>query len=189
MSSPYQNYDPYAAPRDMFVVDAQLSERLGFLRRVYGHVFGAIVLMIGIETLLFTTGMNLKLLVLMGQSWWISLLVFMVVSWLAERLAYSGASAVAQYTGLGLFVGVQSLITAPVLTIATMTNPNLIGQAAFVTLLITGSLTLFVVLSKSDFCSCEMRCFLPGWVCLQSASHPRSSASAWVLDFQSASSC
>ena len=162
MSSPYQNYDPYAAPRDMFVVDAQLSERLGFLRRVYGHVFGAIVLMIGIETLLFTTGLNIKLLMLMGQSWWISLLVFMVVSWLAERLAYSGASAVAQYTGLGLFVGVQSLITAPVLTIATMTNPNLIGQAAFVTLLITGSLTLFVVLSKSDFSFMRNALFLAG---------------------------
>ena len=60
MSSPYQSYDSYDAPRDMFVADAQLSERLGFLRRVYGHVFGAIVLMIGIETLLFTTGMNVK---------------------------------------------------------------------------------------------------------------------------------
>ena len=40
MSSPYQSYDQYDAPRDMFVADAQLSERLGFLRRVYGHVFG-----------------------------------------------------------------------------------------------------------------------------------------------------
>ena len=163
MSSPYQNYDLYAAPRDMFVVDAQLSERLGFLRRVYAHVFGAIVLMIGIETLLFTTGMNIRLLMMMGQSWWISLLVFMAVSWFAERLAYSGASAAAQYTGLGLFVGVQSVITAPILTIATsMGQSGLIGQAAFVTLLITGSLTLFVVLSKSDFSFMRNALFLAG---------------------------
>jgi FtsH-binding integral membrane protein len=162
MSQPYQSYDPYAAPRDMFVVDAQLSERLGFLRRVYAHVFGAILLMVGIETVLFQTGLNLTLLQVMGNSWWISLLVFMVVSWMAEKLAYSGATAAAQYTGLGLFVGVQSLITAPILTIATLTNPNLIGQAAFVTLLITGCLTLFVVFSKTDFSFMRNALFLAG---------------------------
>ena len=162
MSSPYKNFDPYAAPRDMFAIDAQLSQRLGFLRRVYGHVFGAILLLIGLETVFFTTGFNITLMQMMGQSWWISLLVFMGVSWMAERMAYSGASAATQYAGLGLFVGVQAVITAPILTIATLTNPNLIGQAAFVTLLITGALTLFVVLSKSDFSFMRNALFLAG---------------------------
>ena len=151
MSQPYKNFDPYAAPADMFAIDAQLSQRLGFLRKVYAHVFGSILLMVGIEVLLFSSGMNIALLQFMGQSWLISLIVFMAVSWFAERLAFSGASAVAQYSGLALYVGLQSLITAPVLTIATLTNPNLIGQAGFITLAITGGLTLFVVFSKSDF--------------------------------------
>ncbi len=162
MSQPFQNYDPYAAPRDMFVIDAQLSERLSFLRKVYVHVFGAILLMVGLEALIFTSGFNVTLLQMMGQSWWISLLIFMGVAWFAESLAYSGASAVAQYTGLGLFVGVQAVISAPILTIATHTNPDLIGQAAFVTLLITGALTLFVVLSKSDFSFMRNALFLAG---------------------------
>jgi len=162
MSQPYQNLDPYAPPRDMFVVDAALSERLGFLRRVYTHVFGAILLLVALEYLYFTTGMSVKILQTLGNSWWISLAVFLGVTWLAERLAFSGASAAAQYTGLGLFVGVQSVVTAPVLMIATVTNPNLIGQAALITLFITGSLTLFVVLSKTDFSFMRNALFLAG---------------------------
>lgn len=162
MNQPYQQYDPYAPPQDLFVIDAQLSERLSFLRRVYAHVFGAILLMVCIEYALFSTGLNVALLQAFGQSWWISLLIFLGVCWFSERLAYSGATPIAQYTGLGLFVGVQSLITAPILTIATLTNPDLIGQAAFATVLITGALTLFVVLSKSDFSFMRNALFLAG---------------------------
>lgn len=162
MSEPYQNLDPYAPPQDMFVIDAALSERLGFLRRVYTHVFGAILLLVALEYLYFTTGLSVKILQALGSSWWISLMIFIGVTWLAERLAFSGASAVAQYTGLGLFVGVQSVVTAPILTIATLTNPNLIGQAALITLFITGSLTLFVVLSKTDFSFMRNALFLAG---------------------------
>jgi FtsH-binding integral membrane protein len=125
-------------------------------------VFGAILLLVALEYLYFTTGLSVKILQALGSSWWISLMIFIGVTWLAERLAFSGASAVAQYTGLGLFVGVQSVVTAPILTIATLTNPNLIGQAALITLFITGSLTLFVVLSKTDFSFMRNALFLAG---------------------------
>jgi FtsH-binding integral membrane protein len=162
MSQPYQNLDPYAPPRDMFVIDAALSERLGFLRKVYAHVFGAILLLVGLEYVYLTTGLDLTIMQMLGQSIWISLAVFLGVTWFAERLAYSGASSIAQYAGLGLFVGVQSVVTVPILAIATRTNPDLIGQAAFVTLLITGALTLFVVLSKSDFSFMRNALFLAG---------------------------
>lgn len=151
MSSPYQNYDPYSAPQDMFAVDAELSERLSFLRKVYIHVFGAILLMVGIIFCLFQTGANMALLQMMAGSWWISLLVFMGVSWIAQKMAFSGASAATQYTGLGLYAGVQALITTPILTFAMRFDPNLIGQAAFATVLLTGGLTLFVLVSKKDF--------------------------------------
>ena len=162
MSDVYRNADPYAAPQDLFVADAQLTERLSFLRRVYMHVFAATALMVGLEVMFFQTGLNLKMMSLMGNSWWISLIVFMAVSWFAERLAISGASSAAQYAGLGLYVVVQSVITAPVLTIATTVNPDLIGQAAFITILITGALTMYVVLSKSDFSFLRNALFLAG---------------------------
>lgn len=151
MNSPYQNYDPYSAPQDMFAIDAALSERLAFLRKVYIHVFGAILLMVGIIFCLFQTGANMALLQMMAGSWWISLFVFMGVSWIAQKLAFSGASTATQYVGLGLYSGVQALITTPILTFAMRFNPDLIGQAAFATVLLTGGLTLFVLVSKKDF--------------------------------------
>ena len=162
MSRGMQQYDPYAPPRDMFVADAALSERLGFLRRVYAHVFGAILMLIGLEALYFTTGLAPRLMQMLGQSWWITMLLFLGVMWFAERLAYSGASAAAQYTGLGLFVGVQSLLMAPLLAYAMVINSNLIGQAGFITLAITGALTLYVVLSKTDFSFMRNALFLAG---------------------------
>lgn len=151
MSRGYQQLDPFAPPRDMFVVDAALSERLGFLRKVYAHVFGSILLLVGLEYLYFTTGIANSMLAMMGQSFWIMLLLAMGVMMLAQRMAYSGASLVTQYTGLGLFVGVESILMAPVLAYAMVINADLIGQAAFITLAITGALTLVVVVSKVDF--------------------------------------
>ncbi len=177
MSRGYQQLDPYAPPRDMFVVDAVLSERLGFLRKVYAHVFGAILLLVGLEFLYFQTGLAPRLLQMMGNSWWIMFLLFMGVMAVAQRLAYSGASAVTQYLGLGLFVGVESLLMAPILAVATVVDPNLIGQAAFVTLAITGALTLVVVLSNVDFSFMRNALFLGGIavLCL--------SIGSWIFGF------
>ena len=177
MSRGYQELDPYAPPRDMFVVDAALSERLGFLRKVYAHVFGAILLLVGLEFLYFTTGIAQQMLGMLGQSWWIMFLLAMGVMMFAQRLAYSGASVAAQYTGLGLFVGVESLLMAPVLALAMIVDANLIGQAAFVTLAITGALTLVVVLSKVDFSFMRNALFLAGIavLCL--------SIGSWIFGF------
>ena len=99
---------------------------------------------------------------MLGQSWWIMFLLFMGVMSIAQRLAYSGASATAQYTGLGLFVVVESLLMAPILAFATVVNPDLIGQAAFITLGITGALTLVVVVSRVDFAFMRNALFLAG---------------------------
>lgn len=150
-SMEYDQYDPYEASSSMLAADAHLSERLGFIRRVYTHVFGAIALMVGIEFLLFKTGLAFAMFQWMGQAWILTIVAFMAITWVAERMAFSRASAAVQYAGLGMFVAVQSVIAAPILAIAAAKNPDLIGQAAFLTLAITGGLTLVVVLSKADF--------------------------------------
>lgn len=154
MSQGFEFNNPYAAPRDMFAADAALSERLGFLRKVYAHVFGAILLLVGLEAAYFTTGLAQRMFQALGglgAGWIVVFLVAMAVMWFAERLAYSGASAATQYLGLGLFVGVESLLLAPVLALTLLIDPNLIGQAGFITIMITGALTAFVVFSKTDF--------------------------------------
>jgi FtsH-binding integral membrane protein len=162
MSRGIEQSNPFAPPLDMFAADAALSQRLGFLRKVYLHVFGAILLLVGLEAFYFTTGIAPRLLTLLGQTWWITILLFLGVSWFAERLAYSGASAVAQYSGLGIFVVVQSLLLAPLLAFSLAINPDLIGQAGFLTLGITGGLTFFVVVTKKDFSFLRNALFLAG---------------------------
>lgn len=162
MNRSLEEYDPYAASGNLLAADAQLSERLAFLRRVYAHVFGAIALMVGIEFVLFQTGLAFTLFRLMGQAWWMVILGFLAITWVSERMAFSGASAAVQYTGLGLFVVVQSVLAAPIISIAALKNPDLIGQAAFLTLMITGGLTLIVVLSKADFSFLRNLLFLAG---------------------------
>ena len=62
----YQDNNPYAVNSDMFAVDAALSERLAFLRKVYLHVFGAILFLIGLEFLYFSTPMADSIVSLFG---------------------------------------------------------------------------------------------------------------------------
>jgi hypothetical protein len=165
MSRGFEYNNPYAPPRDMFVADAALSERLSFLRKVYGHVFGAILLLVALEAFYFSTGIAQRMLAALGglgAGWMVMFFVFMAVMWIAERMAYSGASQATQYLGLGLFVGVESLLMAPVLALTLLVDPNLIGQAGFITLGITGALTLFVVMSKTDFSFMRNALFLAG---------------------------
>ncbi len=148
----YQDSNPYAVSQDMFAVDAALSERLSFLRKVYLHVFGAILLMVGLLFLYFSTSAADTILGLFGRrTWWIALIGFMAVTWIAQSLAFSGARPALQYLGLGLFTVAESIFTVPAIWLANRINPDLIGQSAFLTLLITGGLTLFVVFSKADF--------------------------------------
>ena len=148
----YQDNNPYAVNSDMFAVDAALSERLAFLRKVYLHVFGAVLFLIGLEFLYFSTPMADSIMMLFGpRTWWIALIGFMAVTWFAQHLAYSGASQASQYLGLGMFTVAESVFVVPAIWFALRINPDLIGQAAFLTLLITGGLTLFVVFSKADF--------------------------------------
>ncbi len=162
MNQTYDAQNPYAIPQNMFAVDAALSERLAFLRRVYGHVFGAILLMIGLEYLYMATPIGQMIWTAFGNMWWAALIGFMIVNWAAYRLAFSGASAAAQYTGLAMYVVVESIFVLPAIAFAMNTNPNLIGQAAFLTILITGALTLFVVLSRKDFSFLRNVLFLAG---------------------------
>lgn len=162
MSQSSRPLDAYAAPLDLFAADAALSERLAFLRRVYVHVFASLLALAGLEYLYMTTSIGTMIFGLFGQMWWAAMLGFMVVCWVAQRLAYSGATPAVQYVGLATYVVVESIFVAPAVLFAMRFNPNLIGQAAFLTILITGALTLYVVLSRQDFSFLRNGLFLAG---------------------------
>ena len=168
MSSPAgREYDPYAASMEMFAIDAQLQERLAFLRRVYVHVFGAILLLIGLEFLYFVVPVGQSTIATMimqtfGRMWIVALIGVIAACWFAQKLAYSGASAATQYAGLGLYVVAESIFLIPAIAFALFRDPNILGKAAFMTFAITGGLSLVVIVSRKDFSFLRNALYLGG---------------------------
>src|SRR5512139_3064932 len=90
------NSESYYQPAAVAEMDAQ--SRGTFVSRTYAHLFGAVVGFILIEVFLFKTGLALTLArAMLGVSWLLVLGGFVVVSWLASRVAHTAVSKGAQY--------------------------------------------------------------------------------------------
>lgn len=144
---------PESSAQDFFQADATTDVRMAFLRRVYAHVFGAVLLLVGLSAVIIQTGVMEPFILQMGSMWWAVLLGFMAVSWIAQKMAYSGASMSTQYAGLGLYTVAEAIIFAPMLYYVTtvIDAPDLLLQAGFLTLLIFGGLSAVVFMTKADF--------------------------------------
>jgi FtsH-binding integral membrane protein len=135
--------------------DARASARATFVRRTYGHLAGAILAFVGLETLaLSIPGLAEKVLPLMlgsRLSWLVVLGAFMGVSWLADKWAQSDTSVGMQYLGLSLYVVAEAVIFLPLLWIANNFYPNAIPTAGILTLGIFGGLTASVFITRRDY--------------------------------------
>jgi FtsH-binding integral membrane protein len=139
-----QAYQPVAA----IGVDARAT----FINRTYNHLMGAIVLFTLIEVGLFQSGAAESIAqVLLGGSWLLVLGAFMLVSWLASRVALTSESKGAQYAALGGFVVVQSIIFVPMLWMANQYASGAIQSAAVVTLVGFAGLTAVAFVTRKDF--------------------------------------
>jgi len=153
MENPYSS--PYANP---YTVAAEpVDVRAAFIRKTYGHLAGAIVLLtIIVASLLSIPGIQLtvgRVLATSPYSWLMVLGVFMVVSWLANKWAMSDTSRGLQYLGLGLYTVAESIILLPLLlkAQAIVGDNSLIAQAGGVTLLLFLGLTVIAFTTKKDF--------------------------------------
>lgn len=143
--------NPYGAP---LAVDAAVDERVAFIRRTYLHLTGAIFAFAALCAVLVNTiGPALTSWVGAGRYNWLLLLGgFMVVGWLANRMALSGAAPGVQYAALGLYVVAEAFIFTPLLFIAAnFADPGIIPAAGLLTLVVFGGLTAYVFVSKADF--------------------------------------
>jgi FtsH-binding integral membrane protein len=137
---------------------APADERAAFIRRTYGHLAGAILAFVAVETLL-VQAMNtvpavqnaVAGLFAFRFGWLILMLGFVGVSWLANSWALSGASPGLQYLGLSLYVVAEAVIFMPLLWIATQVYPDAIPVAGILTLTIFGGLTAAVLMTRRDF--------------------------------------
>lgn len=137
------------------VADSSAVDRAAFIRRTYLHLAGAILAFIGLETWLLNTPAMVELAVSMlgGRSWLIVIVAFMAVSWIADKLARSEASAGLQYLGLGLYTAAQAVIFLPLMLIAIGQTGSLaiVSEAGIITGLLFAGLTATAFMTRKDF--------------------------------------
>ena len=119
----------YAVP----AAEALPAERAAFIRRTYGHLAGAILAFIGIEAVLLRLPGIDRIAIGMMSSWWLLLVAFMGVAWLADYWARSDTSRGLQYVGLSVYVLAEAAIFLPLLYIAETYAPKAIGTAGIIT--------------------------------------------------------
>jgi FtsH-binding integral membrane protein len=136
-------------------VRASADARVAFIRRTYGHLAGAILAFVALETaLLKIPGVAEAILrPLMAGGWFIILLAFIGASYVARSWANSQVSRGMQYAGLALYVVVQAIIFLPLLYVCAnfARDPNIIPMSGILTLGIFGGLTVSVFISGRDF--------------------------------------
>ena len=167
-----------ARPIEGAVATQGVSDRMTFLRKTYAHLGVALIAFAAITAgmLQYATQTSLKFSswAFTGRwNWMMVLILFMVVGWVAQKLAMSQTSRGLQYAGLGLAVVAESVLLQPMLWILmlrfggadTMEHdfnghiaPHLsgqagaiLGEAVVITLAIFIGLTLTVFLTKKDF--------------------------------------
>jgi FtsH-binding integral membrane protein len=131
-----------------------VNVRADFIMKAYLHLFGAIVAFTGIEVLIFKMGWAERISVALMNApggWLLVLGGFMVVSWIASRVAMNAQSLAAQYAALASFVIAEALLFVPLLWIAASYYPGIISSAALITLLGFAALTGIVMYTRKDF--------------------------------------
>ena len=145
-----QSYYPNQAGTGA-AVDAS-AERAQFIERTYLHLAGAIAAFVGLEYVFLQTPFMQQMAIGMLQTWWLVLLMFVGVSWVADYWARHATSRPMQYLGLGLYVVAEAVVFMPLLLIAQYYGgPDVIMTAGVSTLAIFAALTGIVMVTKKDF--------------------------------------
>jgi len=161
MSNVDQN-NPYATfGMDVPVAQAPANVRAKFIMKTYFTLLFSVIAFALIETALIgLTSAEFKgrvLATMFGSqySWLIVLVLFMVVSSIASRIAMKPGATGLQYAGLALFIVAESIIILPLLIMAfyqqQVQQSHIIASAAGTTLGLFGALTLVVFFTRYDF--------------------------------------
>jgi len=131
-------------------------ERVAFYKKTYSHVAGGVLLFILFEYLLLQseTIVNFALSMTDGYKWLIMLGGFMFITNYAERMALKSPSKPTQYLAYGLYILAEAFIFVPMIYIAAFymeSGPEILNQAAIVTLGLFTGLSAVVFVTKKDF--------------------------------------
>lgn len=170
-----------ARPIEGAVATLGVSDRVDFLRKTYAHLGAALIAFAAITGGLLkfapsvSWGFSKWALFSHRYAWGLVLVAFMVVGWIAQKLAESDSSRGLQYVGLGLAATAEAVILQPLLwkLMIVFGNPeqlfvvnaagtdivphfsgvasSILMQAIVITLAIFAGLTAVVFLTKKDF--------------------------------------
>ncbi|MGR7813057.1 Bax inhibitor-1/YccA family protein [Lacinutrix undariae] len=131
-------------------------ERVAFYKKTYSHVAGGVLLFVLFEYLLLQseTIVNFALSMTDGYKWLIMLGGFMFITNYAERMALKSTSKQTQYLAYGLYILAEAFIFVPMIYVAATymeSGPEILNQAAIVTLALFTGLSAVVFVTKKDF--------------------------------------
>ncbi|MGJ8672550.1 Bax inhibitor-1/YccA family protein [Rubritalea sp.] len=156
----------YASP---YTVAAQpVDARSAFIRKTYAHLGGAIAVFALLEYFFLQSQTMLNLMAPMMGNWWLVLIAFMGVSWIANKWATSSTSLAMQYAGLGLYVVAEAIIFIPLLYMAVgITGSHaIIGQAGIITVALFLGITAVAFITKKDFSFLNSFLMIGGFIAL-----------------------
>ncbi|WP_299337411.1 Bax inhibitor-1 family protein [uncultured Psychroserpens sp.] len=130
--------------------------RVAFYKKTYAHVAGGVLVFILFEWLLLQSDaiVNFALSMTQGMRWLLMLGGFMLVTTYAERMTMKTQDKTKQYLAYGLYVFAQAFIFVPMIYIAAFymeSGPEILNQAAIVTLALFTGITAVVFVTKRDF--------------------------------------
>jgi FtsH-binding integral membrane protein len=146
--------ESFTTPYHAVIAEQPLATRSAFIRKTYWHLAGAIAAFAFLELVLQKLGlgeMSLQMLGTSKYSWLIVMAAYMFISWIANKWALNSTSLSTQYLGLSLYVVGQAVIFLPLIAIARSIDPNIIGQAATVTMALVLAITTVAFTLKKDF--------------------------------------
>lgn len=138
---------------DVLVAHSSDIEKADFYKKTYLHVALAILAFIGVETVLLQVVPDQLIFAMFAQRyiWLLIIGVFWIASVLATKWSLS-LSKSTQYFGLGFYILLEAVIFLPLIKIATLyTGPQVIFQAAMLTIAMFSGISFAAFTSKRDF--------------------------------------
>src|SRR5664279_5335189 len=143
-----------------------VSDRVAFLRKTYTLLTVALAAFAGMTAGIFTfapeTSLRFSSWALNGRwNWLLVIGLFMIVGYVAQKLAMSDTSRGLQFLGLGVAVFAQAVLLQPIIWVLMYQFGNhadlsgqasaILGEAVVITLAIFVGLTATVFITKKDF--------------------------------------
>lgn len=141
--------------------------RAQFIRRTYAHLVFAILGFLALEYVLLSLPGVGRIVQYLTYSWLLTLVLFIVAGWIADRWARSEVSRGLQYAGLALYVVIEAIIFLPLMFVAAnYSDPTVIPSAALITGLLFAGLTVVALTTRADFSFLRGIIFIGGFVAL-----------------------